>query len=199
MAFEIEKTGIDGLILIRPFISEDARGYYKKVFEHEAFEMKSLPTHFFEFSYIQSKRGAIRGLHYQDKHSQGKLVHILKGKIYDVALDLRPESKTFGCWYSITLCENEHISMFIPAGFAHGFMSLEDDTLFAYQCTNYYEPENCGGILWNDPELNIPWPIHDEVIITEKDKKWPTLAEFCSARGIEQMNHGLERRRLQSR
>lgn len=189
MAFEIEETGIEGLVLIKPFISEDTRGYYKKVFEREAFDDKGLATQYFEFSYIQSKRGAIRGLHYQDKHSQGKLVHILKGKIYDVALDLRPESKTFGHWYSIILCENEHISMFVPAGFAHGFMALEDDTIFAYQCTNYYEPESCGGILWNDPALKIPWPIQDEIIITDKDKKWPTLAEFCKVRGIEPTNY----------
>lgn len=189
MAFEIKKTEIEGLVFIKPFISEDARGYYKKVFEREIFDIKGLATQYFEFSYIQSKRGAIRGLHYQDKHSQGKLIHVLKGKIYDVALDLRPESKTFGYWHSATLCDNEHISMFVPAGFAHGFMALEDDTIFAYQCTNYYEPESCGGILWSDPALNIPWPIKDNIVITEKDKRWPTLAEFCKLRGIEQADH----------
>lgn len=186
MAFEIEKTEIEGLVFIKPFIAEDDRGYYKKVFEHEMFSINGLATQYFEFSYILSKRGAVRGLHYQEKHSQGKLIHVLKGRIYDVALDLRPESKTFGRWYGTTLCDNEHVSMFIPAGFAHGFMALEDDTIFAYQCTNYYEPESCGGILWNDPALKIPWPAQDKIIITEKDQKWPTLAEFCKIRGIEQ-------------
>lgn len=189
MAFEIEKTGIEGLVLIKPSVFEDARGYYKKVFELETFDLKGLATQYFEFSYIQSKRGAIRGLHYQDKHSQGKLIHVLKGKIYDVALDLRTESKTFGHWLGRTFSEKEHISMFIPAGFAHGFMALEDDTIFAYQCTNYYEPESCGGILWNDPALDIPWPIKDKIIITDKDKNWPTLSEFCRARGIEQADN----------
>lgn len=186
MAFEIEKTEIEGLVFVKPFISEDDRGYYKKVFEREAFDRKDLATQYFEFSYIQSKRGAVRGLHYQEKHSQGKLIHVLKGEIYDVALDLRPESKTFGRWHGITLCGTGHVSLFIPSGFAHGFMTLEDDTIFAYQCTNYYEPESCGGILWNDPALNIPWPIRDKITVTEKDKNWPTLANFCKERGIEQ-------------
>ena len=184
MAFEIEQTGIEGLVFIKAFFSEDMRGYYKKVFERERFESVGLPTQFFEFSDIRSRRGAVRGLHYQDRHSQGKLLHVVSGRIYDVALDLREQSRTFGKWYAVTLCGGEERSLFIPSGFAHGFMALEDDTLFTYQCTNYYEPDSCGGILWNDPDLAIPWPITDGVILTDKDKAWPTFAEYCRQQNI---------------
>lgn len=179
MAFEIEQTGIEGLVFVKAFLSEDMRGSYMKVFERERFETAGLPTQFFEFSDIRSRRGVVRGIHYQTKHSQGKLLHVVKGRIYDVSLDLREQSPTFGEWYGVTLSEGEDRALFIPAGFAHGFMALEEDTLFTYQCTNYYESDSCGGILWNDPDLDIPWPIRDGVILTEKDKNWPTFAEYC--------------------
>ena len=183
MAFDVEKTGIKDLVYIRPFFSEDPRGYYKKSFEREAFESLGIPTQYFESSDIFSRRGAMRGLHYQETHSQGKLLHVIKGRIYDVALDLRLESDTFGHWHGAELSEDMSVSLYIPAGFAHGFMALED-SVFTYQCTNYYEPSSCGGILWNDPELGIPWPLCDDVILTEKDRNWPTFAEYCRTKGI---------------
>lgn len=189
MAFDAVSTEIRDLIFIRPLFAEDQRGYYKKSFEREAFERLGVPTQYFESSDIYSRRGAIRGLHYQEKHSQGKLLHVIKGCIYDVALDLRPQSDTFGRWYGTELNEDTKMSLFIPPSFAHGFMALED-SVFSYQSTNYYEPDSCGGILWNDPELGIPWPIHDDVIITEKDKGWPTFAEYCRLKGIERLKNG---------
>lgn len=186
MAFEIVRTDIDDLVIVRPFLAQDARGYYKKVFEREIFEALGIPVQVFECSDIFSNRGAIRGLHYQEKHSQGKLLHVLKGKIYDVALDLRRESRTFGRWYATTLSEQDHRTIYIPPGFAHGFMSLEDGTLFSYLCTNYYEPDSCGGILFNDPGLGIPWPIRDEeqLIITPKDRNWPTFEVYRRMKGL---------------
>ena len=144
-SFEIRQTGIEGLVLISSFYSQDDRGYYKKVFEREAFEQAGIPTQFLECSTILSNKGAVRGLHYQDKHSQGKLLYVLKGAIYDVALDLRPTSASFGKWYGITLQEGDQTAVFVPPGFAHGFMALEEETLFSYLCTNYYEPKSCGG------------------------------------------------------
>lgn len=181
MNFKFEKTDLDGLTLITPFCAEDARGYYKKYYEIATFEAAGLPTHYSESSDIFSNYGAVRGLHYQERFSQGKLLHVIHGRIFDVALDLRQNSKTFGKWKSFELSGDNLSMLYIPEGFAHGFMSLEDNTYFSYQCTGKYDPESCGGILWNDPALGIPWPITDEsrLILTDKDRSWPTFEEYA--------------------
>ena len=124
----------------------------------------------------------MRGLHYQTEKSQAKLIHVIKGKLFDVALDLREGSPTFGQYHTELLIDMEERVLFIPEGFAHGFISLTDDTIFSYQCSGQYIQEACGGIRWNDPDLNIPWPLNefaiDHVIATEKDRNWPTLREY---------------------
>ena len=121
-------------------------------------------------------------MHYQTIESQAKLIHVISGILFDVALDLRPDSKTFGRYHTELLKAEENKVTYIPEGFAHGFISLTDDTIFSYQCSGRYVPEACGGIRWDDPELNIPWPLKEygieQVIATEKDKNWPTLAEY---------------------
>lgn len=184
MGFHFKKTALEGLTQIIPFCAEDTRGYYKKYYEIAAFKEVGLPTQYSESSDIFSHRGAVRGLHYQECFSQGKLLHVIQGKIFDVALDLRSGSKTFGKWKAFELSGNEPTMLYIPEGFAHGFMALEDNTYFSYQCTGKYHPESCGGILWNDPALGIPWPIttEGELLLTDKDRTWPTFEEYMKAR-----------------
>lgn len=180
--FKITDTNFEGLKIINSFYAPDHRGGYQKIFEKNIFLSSGLPVVFGEFSNIYSKKGALRGLHYQTKDSQGKLINVLKGKIFDVALDLRKESSTFGQWISFILDGNDKKAIYIPEGFAHGFLTMEDDTIFSYQCTGKYRPEFCGGIKWDDKDLNIDWPLAaiDEVILSEKDKNWPSFREYVN-------------------
>lgn len=185
MPFKFNKTNIEGLIVIEPHMFYDNRGLYKKNFEKYVFTQNGVVCDFAESCDIFSKKGALRGLHYQMENSQAKLIHVISGSIFDVALDLRPESNTFGKYHTELMKSEENKVIFIPEGFAHGFISLKDDTIFSYQCTGKYDPTSCGGIIWNDPELKIPWPLQEndikKVISTEKDQKWPSLKEYIES------------------
>ena len=182
MAFEVVQTNIKDLLIIKPHMFLDDRGMYKKNYEKEIFAEKGISCEFTESSDLYSKKGALRGLHYQTEESQAKLIHVIKGILFDVALDIRADSQTFGQYHAELMDANDHKVIYVPVGFAHGFISLTDDTIFSYQCSGRYIPEACGGIRWNDPELNIPWPLKEygieEVIATDKDKNWPTMAEY---------------------
>ena len=182
MPIQFQETDIEGLIIIRPHMYPDERGLYKKYYEKFVFADYGIKCEFTESSDLYSKKGALRGLHYQTMQSQAKLIHVINGILYDVALDLRPNSKTFGKYHAEIVDAKDHKAVFIPEGFAHGFISLTDNTIFSYQCSGRYVPEACGGIRWDDPELNIPWPLKEygveKEIATEKDKNWPTLAEY---------------------
>lgn len=184
MTFEFKKTKIADLLVIHPHMYPDDRGLYKKYYEKNIFFENGITCSFTESSDLYSKKGALRGLHYQRVDSQAKLIHVISGVLFDVALDLRMNSPTFGKYHTELLKAEEHKVIFIPEGFAHGFISLTDDTIFSYQCSGKYIPEACGGIKWNDPDLNIPWPLKEygveQVIATAKDKKWPTLAEYVA-------------------
>lgn len=186
MSFSIEQTGIKDVVIVHPHIYNDFRGIYKKNFHKDSFCELGLPTDYSEVSEITSNKGALRGLHYQEKNSQAKLLHIVKGAIFDVALDLRPNSPTFGEHFEIVLSDKDNLLLFVPEGFAHGFLTLEDNTIFSYQCTGQYDVESSGGILWNDAKLNIKWPLNkiDNLLITNKDLKWPTFEEYLSMKGI---------------
>lgn len=176
MSFEFVQTEFDGLYIIENHTFEDARGGYCKHFEQEIFARNNIDFTITESSDLYTNKGAIRGLHYQEGDSQAKLVRAIKGKIFDVAVDLRAESKTYMKVFTIILTEENKKSMLIPKGFAHGFLALEDNTVFAYHCYGEYIPELCGGLRWNDPKLNINWPLEEydikSLIITEKDKNW---------------------------
>lgn len=176
MAFDFEKTGFEGLFLIRPHIYEDMRGVYEKHYEEEVFHENGIDIRFTESSDLYTNKGAVRGLHYQTVESQAKLVRVVRGKVFDVAVDMRPDSKTFMKPFSILLDDVEKISVFIPEGFAHGFMALEDNTVFSYHSSGKYLPEYCGGLRWDDPKLGIKWPIEKYdihgLLITEKDRGW---------------------------
>lgn len=186
MAFSFNKTEIEGVLIISPHIYPDDRGLYKKNYEKFIFEENGIKCSFNESSDLYSRKGALRGLHYQTVDSQAKLIHVIKGVLFDVALDLREDSTTFGKYHAELLTDKEEKVLFIPEGFAHGFIALTDDTVFSYQCSGRYIPEACGGIRWNDPELSIPWPLSeygvDHVIATEKDNSWPTMSEYIKGK-----------------
>lgn len=182
MGFEFKETNIKGLFVITPHMYPDDRGLYKKYYEKNIYAEHGIKDDFIESSDLYSKKGALRGLHYQTVDSQAKLIHVISGTLFDVALDLRCDSDTFGKYHTELLKAEEQKVVYIPAGFAHGFISLEDNTVFSYQCSGKYIPEACGGILWNDPGLNIPWPLKEygikNVLATLKDSNWPTLSKY---------------------
>ena len=182
MPFKFRKTEIEGLVIIVPHTFPDERGMYKKFYEKNVFASCGIDCSFTESSDIYSKKGALRGLHYQTINSQAKLIHVISGTLYDVALDLRDGSETFGKFHAEILNADDNKAVYIPEGFAHGFIALEDNTIFSYQSTGRYMPEYCGGIRWNDQELNIPWPLKEygieKVISTEKDANWPGISEY---------------------
>lgn len=184
-SFSFEETQIAGLQVISPFLAQDERGYLSKTFAKTMFEEHGVYLCPGEELRSYSHRGVLRGLHFQRRHSQDKLVQVLRGAVYDVAVDLRKDSPTFGAWKGVYLSEKNQTMFYIPKGFAHGFLALEEGTLFSYLCGDRYDPESDGGILWNDPELGIDWPLEQvgEVILSEKDKKLPTLSDFRSAYG----------------
>lgn len=189
MSFEFSKTDIDGLIIIRSHTHSDHRGQYIKYYEKNIFAENGITCRFTESSDLYSKKGTLRGLHYQTEKCQAKLIHVLSGCLYDVALDLRENSPTFGQYHAELMRAGDNKTIFIPEGFAHGFMALENHTIFSYQCSGKYLPEACGGIRWNDPHLDIDWPLNkyniDEVILTEKDRNWPTLAEYTAMQNLQ--------------
>lgn len=182
--FHFEETILSGIKLIRPFYVEDIRGSFLKAFERDAFQSNGIKTQGFELFYTHSKKGTVRGLHFQRKNCQDKLVQVLLGSVYDVVVDLRDGSPTFGCWEGFWLSAQNRNMLYIPEGFAHGFLALED-TLFGYQCGKRYDLDTDGGILWNDPQVAVRWPLElvDEVILSKKDMHLPTLEEFVAQYG----------------
>lgn len=183
--FTFEKTNIAGLLLITPFFVPDHRGWLSKPFERSSFDAHGIALSPCEELRSCSKKGVLRGLHFQRRHSQDKLVQVLHGAAYDVAVDLRNGSATFGKWEGFYLTAENRQVLYIPKGFAHGFLSLEDDTLFSYLCGDRYDPEADGGIRWNDPEIGVEWPVEkvETVIQSDKDAALPSLAEFLSRYG----------------
>ncbi len=184
MAISIASTDIDGLMVIAPHLFYDERGLYKKNYESDIYNEFGISRNFTESSDLYSVKGALRGLHYQKKYSQAKLLHVISGTIYDVAIDLRKDSRTFGKYHAELMKAEDNKVIFIPEGFAHGFITLSKEAIFSYQCSGKYDPDSCGGILWNDPDLGIEWPLEEynieKVICTEKDKNWPTFKQYCA-------------------
>ena len=177
MSFKISETGIKDLLVIEPQIFGDNRGYFMETYNEQELKKLGLNYKFVQDNESKSKRGVLRGLHFQKTHPQAKLVRVIEGEVYDVAVDLRKNSPTYGKYYGVIL-SNENKKMFmIPRGFAHGFVVLSDNATFTYKCDDFYHPEDEGGIMWNDPNINIAWPIIDNVLLSEKDKKHPTLKE----------------------
>ena len=177
---ELIKTSIDGLLIIKPDVFKDDRGYFFESYNKERFAKAGLMMDFVQDNESKSDKGVLRGLHFQKPpYAQGKLVRVIKGSVMDVAVDLRKDSPTYGKWESVVLTEENKLQFWIPEGFAHGFVALEDNTIFNYKCTNVYNKESEGSILWNDPDINIIWNI-DNPILSEKDKISPLFKNFES-------------------
>jgi dTDP-4-dehydrorhamnose 3,5-epimerase len=172
----VEKTPLEGLLLIKPNVNEDKRGYFYENYRDELFEANGLPTNFRQDNQTKSVKGTLRGLHYQLNYPQGKLVRVSFGTVYDVAVDIRKTSPTFSQYFGMNLTDKDHIQMYIPPGFAHGFCVLSDQAIFQYKCTEIYHPEDEYGIRWDDPQININWSIIDPVI-SDRDLELPFLAE----------------------
>ena len=174
--FTIKETPIKDLIIIEPKVFGDERGFFQETYNKESFAELGLNMEFVQDNHSKSKKGVLRGLHFQTKNVQGKWVRVTRGAVYDVAVDLRTNSPTFGKWFGVLLTEQNKLMFYVPEGFAHGFLTLEDDTEFLYKCTNLYSPEYDSGILWNDPIININWKLDefsilkDELTISDKDK-----------------------------
>ncbi|MBU3093653.1 dTDP-4-dehydrorhamnose 3,5-epimerase [Clostridium sp. CF011] len=175
--FKFEKTSVEGVYIIEPLVLGDQRGYFMETYNYEEFKEAGLPMVFVQDNQSKSKKGVLRGLHFQTQYSQGKLVRVIKGKVFDVAVDLRSDSKTYGQWTSAVLTEENNKQFYIPEGFAHGFLVLSESAEFVYKCTQLYHPEFEGSIAWNDPDIDIKWPLEgiDEVLLSDKDKIAKTL------------------------
>lgn len=175
----IIETDIEEVLIIEPRIFEDARGYFFESFSQQIFEEKVCKTTFVQDNESKSTLGVLRGLHFQKPpFAQSKLVRVIKGKVLDVAVDIRKGSPTFGKHVAVELSEENHLQLFVPRGFAHGFVVLSENVIFQYKCDNYYAPQSEGAIAWDDPDLNIDWRIStDKIILSEKDKQNKPLKE----------------------
>ncbi|MFQ6606390.1 MAG: dTDP-4-dehydrorhamnose 3,5-epimerase [Fidelibacterota bacterium] len=171
---KVEKTAIGDVLLITPVVHADARGYFFESYREEIYAAKGLPTRFVQDNQAASTQGVLRGLHYQLHFPQGKLVQVVLGTVYDVAVDIRRGSPTFGQYVGYILTEENHHQFYIPEGFAHGYCVISEQAVFQYKCTETYHPEDEYGIRWDDPEIAIDWPIENP-LLSEKDASLPAL------------------------
>jgi dTDP-4-dehydrorhamnose 3,5-epimerase len=174
----VVKTKLHDCVIIEPKVFGDERGFFLETFQAERYGAQAgITLPFLQDNHSRSSKGVLRGLHFQINKPQGKLVRVVKGKVYDVAVDIRKGSLTYGQWEAVILSEENKIQFWVPPGFAHGFLVLSETADFEYKCTDYYDPSDEGSISWNDPDLNIPWPI-DNPKLSEKDANAKKLADL---------------------
>jgi len=176
---KVTETRLAGVLIIEPKVFGDSRGFFKETFQAERYREAGIEYTFVQDNYSRSQKGVLRGLHYQITKPQGKLVSCPKGAVFDVAIDVDPISATFGQYVGIELTEDNHLQCWVPPGYAHGFCVLTDTADFQYKCTDYYDPSDEGGLIWNDPDVAIDWPI-DQPLLSDKDSKLPTLKELAN-------------------
>jgi dTDP-4-dehydrorhamnose 3,5-epimerase len=176
----IRPTALEGVVLIEPDVYGDQRGFFLEYFNQPRFRSQGLALSFAQLNHSRSARGVLRGLHYQLRQPQGKLVQVICGEVFDVAVDIRTGSPTFGQWVGEILSDTNHRQLYVPPGFAHGFSVLSDSADFLYLCTDVYRPDDEYGLAWNDPALNIAWP-GDNFSLSKKDQGWPLLADAGDA------------------
>lgn len=175
--FTFIETSINGVFVIEPKKYGDNRGYFMETYKASDFRLAGLDYDFIQDNQSRSKKGVLRGLHFQKTFPQAKLVRCIEGEVFDVAVDLRKDSPTYGKWVGVVLSAEKGNQFMIPRGFAHGFVVLSDTATFCYKCDELYHPEDEGGIMWNDPGIGIEWPDVGEILLSEKDKKHPSLEE----------------------
>ena len=187
--FKFTYTEIEGVFIAEPAVFPDERGYFMETYNENDFKEEGIDLTFVEgidLTFVQdnqskSSKGVLRGLHFQKTQPQGKLVRVISGEVFDVAVDLRKASRTYGKWIGVRLSAENKKQFFIPKGFAHGFVVLSDEAEFVYKCTDFYKGDDEGGILWNDPDIGIEWPIEDigedNILLSEKDKLWKPLKD----------------------
>ena len=176
---KVTNTPIEGLYVIEPTVHGDERGYFMETYNLNDMKEAGLDMIFVQDNQSKSKKGVLRGMHYQKEYPQGKLVRVIKGEVFDVAIDIRKGSSTYGQWYGSILSAENNRQFYISPGFAHGFLVLSDEAEFCYKCTDFYHPGDEGGIAWNDPDVGIEWPEIDcEILLSEKDKVQPLLKDI---------------------
>ena len=180
--FQFTKSGIEGLVVVEPKVFGDNRGYFMETYNYNDFKAAGLDMVFVQDNQSKSKKGVLRGLHFQKKNPQGKLVRVVSGEVYDVAVDLRKGSDTYGKWYGVLLSAENKKQFYVPEGFAHGFVVMSETAEFVYKCTRFYDPSDEGGLMWNDPEIGIDWPVPEnaELLLSEKDQHHQPLKDFES-------------------
>lgn len=176
----VETCEIEGLKIITPAVFGDARGYFMETYSERDFKEAGIDAVFVQDNQSASSKGVLRGLHFQKQFPQDKLVRVVRGEVYDVAVDLREGSPTFGKWHGVYLSEENKKQFFVPKNFAHGFLVLSDYAEFCYKCSDFYHPDDEGGIFYKDPDIGVKWPIPEgmELILSEKDTKWGGIKEF---------------------
>ena len=175
------ETKLSGVLIIEPKVFGDVRGFFMETWQAHHYRDIGIAEPFVQDNLSSSTKGVLRGLHFQNPHGQGKLVSVVHGAVFDVAVDIRVNSPTFGQWTGVTLSGENHKQFWIPAGFAHGFCVLSETAVFAYKCTDVYTPSTEGGVRWDDPDLGIEWPITD-VLLSDKDEAYPFLRDIPKAR-----------------
>jgi len=182
----VETCEIEGLKVITPQVHGDARGYFMETYQYNDFKEAGVDVVFVQDNQSASKKGVLRGLHFQINHPQDKLVRVIKGEVYDVAVDLRKGSPTFGQWHGVLLSEENKKQFFVPKGFAHGFLVLSDYAEFCYKCSDFYHPGDEGGLMYNDPGIGVEWPITEdmEILLSDRDKVWGGIKEYKETYGV---------------
>lgn len=184
--FTFTKTDIEGIVIVDVKSFGDARGSFMETYKCDDFAKGGITAEFVQDNQSLSTRGVLRGLHFQIQHAQAKLVRVVEGEVFDVAVDLRPGSPTLGRWEGVTLSGENHRQLFIPRGFAHGFYVLSDIAVFCYKCDDVYHPNDEGGIAWDDPTIGVAWPLRGDapVNLSDKDKGHPSFLAWRARRGI---------------
>lgn len=177
MSINVEKTSLTGVLVIVPRVFRDQRGFFLETYHKEKYRLAGIDRSFVQDNHSCSRKGILRGLHYQLNHPQAKLITVSRGEIYDVAVDIRRGSPSFGKWIGVYLSEQNNRQLFIPEGFAHGFVVLSDPADVTYKCTDLYDPEDEQGVIWSDPQIGIEWPMVDPVL-SDKDKQFSRLSDI---------------------
>lgn len=185
--FIFSQTPLSGMYVISPTVFGDSRGYFMETYNYQEFCEAGLGVQFVQDNQSRSKKGVLRGLHFQTKNPQGKLVRVIRGEVFDVGVDIRKGSKTYGQWYGEVLSDENKKQLYIPEGFAHGFLVLSDIAEFVYKCTRLYDPSGEGGLRWDDPDIAVQWPIAPDmkILLSDKDKVQPSFREYSEARSKE--------------